>query len=63
MTNKLSLNVDELRVDSFAAEGDGAGRGTVNGFAISFNTGCDTCGCSSAGANCFCTEALSCRCQ
>jgi len=61
--NKLRLAVDELRVESFAAEGDRPARGTVNGFAITLATGCSTCACSSAGANCFCTEALSCRCQ
>lgn len=63
MKKKLRLAVDELRVDSFAAEADRAARGTVNAHAITLATGCSTCQCSSAGANCFCTENLSCRCQ
>jgi hypothetical protein len=60
--NKLNLSPDELRVETFRTEAADAGRG-AHFQAITLNTGCDTCYCTSRVNACFCTENLSCRCQ
>ncbi|HEX6746628.1 MAG TPA: hypothetical protein VF092_04980 [Longimicrobium sp.] len=52
--NKLSLNVEELDVETFAtARGDGF-RGTVDARGVS--TGTNTCYCTSRNIGCWCTE-------
>jgi hypothetical protein len=63
---KMTLKVDSLRVESFAAEtAEQAARGTVHGEAASkasnCATACLTCAnCSSYPDLCFCTEAPGC---
>jgi hypothetical protein len=62
---KIRLDLERLEVESFVAD-DGAGgaRGTVHGRGLTQH-GCQNTanGCSSIPNPCFCTDALSCRCQ
>jgi hypothetical protein len=63
---KITLDAESLRVETFAVEAiDPRLRGTVAGQAFTaLQTNCASCGgCSSYPNACFCTEALSCRCQ
>ncbi|HVG45444.1 MAG TPA: hypothetical protein VM890_11955 [Longimicrobium sp.] len=65
---KITLDAESLRVETFAVEAiDPRLRGTVAGQAFTrLQSNCASCGggdCSSIPAACFCTEALSCRCQ
>jgi hypothetical protein len=56
--NKLTLNLDELRVDSFSTERTEAYRGTVaaNRATNGTNTCFCTTYCTSVEIGCFCTE-------
>lgn len=50
---KLSLKLDELRVESFATDDDGDGRGTVRGHVQSIDhTECPVLECYSYGGTC-----------
>jgi hypothetical protein len=64
---KLMLDAESLRVESFDVEAvDSRLRGTVQGHAFTrLQSNCLSCAgdCSSVPNACFCTEALSCRCQ
>lgn len=53
--NKLKLEMDDLRVDSFPTDARPAPRGTVDANMVS--TGKNTCYCSSLNIGCWCTEA------
>ncbi|HEX6370753.1 MAG TPA: hypothetical protein VF006_17685 [Longimicrobium sp.] len=46
---KLRLNPDALKVDSFEASADAHGRGTVDGFAVTDCSKQNTCGIASRG--------------
>jgi hypothetical protein len=61
--DKLRLSLGELRVETFRTDTEAAACGTVNANAITFNTGCNTCYCTSRINACFCTENATCRCQ
>jgi hypothetical protein len=56
--NKLALNTDDLRVDSFPTARQGAERGTVNANVVS--QGANTCYCTSVNIGCFCSERQTC---
>ncbi|HET7230372.1 MAG TPA: hypothetical protein VFJ16_10250 [Longimicrobium sp.] len=56
--NKLALNTDDLRVDSFPTAREPAGRGTVNAHVVS--QGADTCNCTSVNIGCWCSERVTC---
>ena len=65
---KIQLDAESLRVESFSVEAvDPRLRGTVEAQAFTrLQSNCASCGggdCSSVPYACFCTEALSCRCQ
>ncbi len=49
---KLALNVDALRVQSFATADQAVGRGTVHGEACTCQTACTCPGCPSCGDTC-----------
>ena len=53
---KLTLNVDELRVESFRTAEIEPARGTVNAHATQVKTCANTCHCTSVDIGCFCTE-------
>jgi hypothetical protein len=61
---KIRLDAEALRVETFSVETiEPRLRGTVRGEeATRFNISC-VGDCSSVPNACFCTEALSCRCQ
>ena len=64
---KVRLDAESLRVESFDVEAVAPLlRGTVHGQAVTrLQSNCLSCAgnCSSVPNACFCTEALSCRCQ
>jgi hypothetical protein len=64
---KVRLDAESLRVESFDVEAvEPRLRGTVQGHGFTrLQSNCASCGgdCSSVPNACFCTEALSCRCQ
>ena len=67
---KIRLDAEALRVETFSTEAlDLTGRGTVHGKEATVPaTPCFSCAscvgdCSSIPNPCFCTEAVSCRCQ
>ncbi|HEX8905164.1 MAG TPA: hypothetical protein VF771_10005 [Longimicrobiaceae bacterium] len=55
--DKLKLNLDTLRVDTFATSREGAERGTVNAHMTNGTNTCFCTGnCTSVNVGCFCTE-------
>ena len=66
---KFKLDAESLRVETFSTDGLEVVRGTVQGLeATQPASQCFSCAscvgdCSSIPNACFCTEALSCRCQ
>ena len=63
MKKKLRLNMEALRVESFAATEDGAARGTVHGesYTEPGYPSCDlTCGASPPWPSDFCRDSKSC---
>ncbi|HYH83455.1 MAG TPA: hypothetical protein VEX86_26910 [Longimicrobium sp.] len=56
--NKVSLNIDDLHVDSFATARQPAERGTVNAREVS--QGAETCHCTSVNIGCWCSERVTC---
>lgn len=56
--NKLALNADDLRVDSFPTAAQPAERGTVD--AHMATNGANTCYCTSVNIGCWCTERATC---
>jgi hypothetical protein len=53
---KLTLDVDALRVESFATARLSEPRGTVHGQATQLKTCAATCHCTSVNIGCWCTE-------
>jgi len=58
VTNKLSLDAEALRVESFSTAARQTERGTVNAHAVS--QGANTCYCTSINIGCFCSERQTC---
>jgi len=56
--NKLSLNAEALRVESFATARQPAERGTVNAHVVS--QGAESCYCTSVNIGCWCSERATC---
>ena len=56
--NKLSLDAESLRVESFSTAGEPTERGTVNANEVS--QGANTCYCTSVNIGCFCSERQTC---
>lgn len=56
--NKLSLDAESLRVESFPTAGEPTERGTVN--ANEATGGNNTCYCTSRDIGCWCTEDVTC---
>ena len=62
--NKLALNADDLRVDSFPTSRQPAERGTVDAHSevqVSQGGG-DSCYCTSVNIGCWCSEDETCTC-
>ena len=58
---KIRLNVEQLRVESFQTEEPRDERGTVHALGVTIGGNCTATTCPPA--KCFCTENLSCRCN
>ena len=62
--NKLALNADDLRVDSFPTADEPAERGTVNArispVEVEVSQGDESCYCTSVNIGCWCSERQTC---